>query len=63
MGLFEICVILYVLITVFALIMTRREQRQTGQTSLVFNSIGFAICTVWPLAMAGLLAARALRLA
>lgn len=63
MGLWEFSIFAYVAVMVFALIMTRREQRQTQQTSLVFNSIGFAICTIWPLAMAGLLAARALRLA
>ena len=63
MGLWEICVALYILVTVFALIMTRREQLQTGQTSLVFNSIGFAVCTVWPVAMAALIVARGLRLA
>lgn len=63
MGLWEICVIFYVCVAIFALFMTRREQRQTGQTSVLFNSIGFAVCTVWPLAMAGMIAARALRLA
>ena len=63
MGLWEIAIVAYVAVMVFALIMTRREQLQTRQTSLVFNTIGFAICTIWPLAMAGFLAARALRLA
>ncbi len=63
MGLWEISLALYVVTTAFALIMTRREQLQTGQTSLVCKTIGFAVCTVWPLAMVGLLAARGLRLA
>jgi heme/copper-type cytochrome/quinol oxidase subunit 2 len=63
MGLWEIFVVLYLVSTAFALYMTRREQRQTGQTSVLMNSMGFAVCTVWPLVMVGMLAARALRLA
>ena len=63
MGLWEIVVVLYLVSTAFALYMTRREQRQTGQTSVLMNSIGFAVCTVWPVVMVGMLVARALRLA
>ena len=62
MGLWEICIVFYALVAIFALIMTRREQLQTGQTSVLFNSIGFAVCTVWPVAMAGIIVARGLRL-
>ncbi len=63
MGLWQILVVLYMFSTAFALYMTRREQRQTGQGSVFLNSVGFAVCTVWPLVMISMLAARSLRLA
>lgn len=63
MGLFEICVVLYICATLFALTMTYREQRQNGHKNMLFNTIGFIACTVWPLVMAGMIVARGLRLA
>ncbi len=58
MGLWDIGVILYFGIAVFAITMTYREQRQKGQNSPLFNVIGFAVCILWPLMIAAVLHSR-----
>lgn len=39
----------YVLVAVFALMMTYDEQQKTNKSSLVFKSLGFLACLFWPL--------------
>lgn len=55
MALVEIWLLLYTLATLFAITMCYREQRQLGQTTLVFNMISVLACIVWPLSVALLL--------
>ena len=40
--------VIYLIVAIFAMIMTWREQRQKGQTSLAANLSGFAACLSWP---------------
>jgi len=61
MDFWNIVFIVYLSVTVFAVIMTYREQRQTGQKSLVYNLFGLIACTVWPLVVAGILMSPRLR--
>ncbi len=61
MDFWSVAFVLYLTVTVFAVVMTWREQRQTGQKSLVYNLIGYMACTVWPLAIAVILMTLRLR--
>lgn len=55
MGLWEFCIALYASTTLFAVVMTYREQRSRGQSSLIFGAIGFLACTIWPVVAAACL--------
>ena len=46
--------IFYFPITLFAIYMTYQEQKRQERPSLVFNLIGYLLCTVWPLLVAAI---------
>lgn len=48
MGILDVLVALYIATTVFALVMTYREQKASGRTSPVLQVMGFLACTAWP---------------
>ena len=52
MGLWELGVAVYALITAVALVLTWREQLQTRRRSALMNAVGILACTVWPLVLA-----------
>lgn len=39
----------YLLIALFALLMTYNEQQQTGQREMLFKAGGFLACMLWPI--------------
>ncbi len=45
----------YVLISIFAITMTYKEQKKSNRTTPVFVFIGYLACTVWPLLVAVML--------
>ncbi len=55
MGFWVFITVIYCAVTTFALYMTYQEQRRHGQQSIVFNMIGYVLCTVWPLLAAAML--------
>jgi len=52
MEIFELLILVYVVVTAGAMVMTYREQRRSTQRSLVFNLIGYLACTIWPVVCA-----------
>ena len=51
-GLWELGVAVYVLITAVALVLTWREQLRTKRRSPLMNAVGLLACTIWPLVLA-----------
>lgn len=49
---FEIFIALYVVITIFAIVMSYNEQRRTGNKSFLFNALSFVACVIWPATIA-----------
>lgn len=52
---FEIFVILYMMIAIFAVIMTHSEQKHVGNRNLLLKALSFIACAVWPATMAAIL--------
>lgn len=48
MGLLEIGLAIYLLVTLPAMFMTWRELRSSGKTDFSRNATGYLACTVWP---------------
>ena len=42
----------YVSSTVFAIVMTYREQKRRGHSTPIYAAIGYLLCTVWPVVVA-----------
>ena len=61
MTIIELGLAAYALITLFAFIMTYLEQRRTGQRTPIFNLIGYAACTVWPVVIAVVILTKSMR--
>jgi hypothetical protein len=61
MDFWSVVFVAYLIVTVFAVAMTYREQRQIGQKSVVYNVIGYVACTFWPLVVAVILMSLRLR--
>ena len=57
MDVWQLVVVVYILITAVALIMSWREQVRTGRRSPLMNALGILACTLWPLALAVFLVA------
>jgi hypothetical protein len=55
MTIWSLCIAIYCFITVFALVLTYREQRRKKQSSVLYEAIGFVACAFWPVAAAACL--------
>lgn len=47
----------YVLVACLAALMTYIERRETGERGLVYTTLGFVACAVWPVTILTLLVA------
>lgn len=52
MTFWTILISVYVVTTLFAIVMTYREQRRRGKRTPVHSAIGYLLCTVWPVVAA-----------
>ncbi|SFF03475.1 hypothetical protein SAMN04488523_11575 [Sulfitobacter brevis] len=55
MEFWPVLIFLYVVITIFAITMTYREQKKREDVTPMFALIGCILCTVWPLVVAAIL--------
>ncbi|VDC33975.1 hypothetical protein [Pseudogemmobacter humi] len=58
---FQVIVLGYLLVSLIAITLTYREQKRNGISSPLFRVIGFALCTIWPVALVVLGSARLLQ--
>ncbi|MCF6275858.1 MAG: hypothetical protein L3J05_08865 [Robiginitomaculum sp.] len=57
MDAWTLIVTVYLFISIAAIIMTYREQKRSNLKSPLFTLIGYVLCTVWPVTVAGTLVA------
>lgn len=58
MGILEILVAAYAILTAAAGVMTWREQRQAGGAGIAVRAAGLAACAIWPAMLALVLVLR-----
>jgi hypothetical protein len=55
----EVIISVYLTVSLFAIYMTYREQKQAGTSSLMFRLLGFVACALWPLPLTAMIASKA----